>query len=311
MLLHDYLQRLADTSQPFKTSSLIQLSNLPAEQRDEFSAGWRRLPRIRRLEVLENMIELAEDNVELNFDLIFFVALEDEDASVRLYAVRGLWEYERRDLVPLLVAMLKDDPDNLVRAEAALALGRFMLMAEMGNLPERYFQMADQALRKVLENKQEPEEVRARSLEAAAASSASPWVRQSITEAYESGARRLKVSALHAMGRSCDERWLPLVYRELSNDDPEIRYEATVACGAIGEEESVSRLEPLLTDQDVEVRSVAIAALGEIGGGQARSLLLSLLKDGSPEVREAAVEALAELDFAEDPLGFRMRPNEG
>jgi HEAT repeat protein len=93
--------------------------------------------------------------------------------------------------------------------------------------------------------------------------------------------------------------------RELTSDDPELRYEAALACGAIGDRQAVPHLAPLLEDQDQEVREAAIAALGEIGGEEARELLTPLLDDPSPAIRAAAEEALVELEFAADPLSLR------
>ena len=97
-------------------------------------------------------------------------------------------------------------------------------------------------------------------------------MRQAIQNAYESGDHSLKVSAVHAMGRSAESRWLPLLVHELSSDDAELRFEAAVAIGQVAEESAIPHLVPLLTDEDEEVRSAAVSALGEIGGerGQER-----------------------------------------
>ncbi|MEE8369898.1 MAG: HEAT repeat domain-containing protein [Dehalococcoidia bacterium] len=158
-------------------------------------------------------------------------------------------------------------------------------------------------LRRTLEDGGEVEEVRGRALESISSHDGA-WVRQAISEAYESDVRGLKVSAVHAMGRSCESRWLPLVLRELSNEDAEIRYEAALACGSLAEEQAVSGLAPLLEDGDGEVQAAAITALGEIGGGAAKELLQGLADNPSQGVREAASEALRESGFGEDPLSI-------
>jgi HEAT repeat protein len=256
---------------------------------------------------MSQLVGLAEDNIELNFDAVFLACLKDMDAQVRQQAIRGLWEYEGSDLIAPLLRLLGEDEDGAVRAQAALALGRFVLLWEEGRLRSRYFEAVEGALRRILADDKEPEEVRARALEAIGACSSRGWVRQAIQEFYERGVQRLRVSSIHAMGRSGDPRWLPLLFRELCNEDAEARYEAALACGAIGEEEAVSHLWPLLQDGDPEVRSAAIAALGQIGGGEAKSLLISLAADASPSVREALEEALREIDFSEDPLALRLR----
>lgn len=306
MRFEELLRGLRNPAARVRATDLARLSQMTPEQREAFAAVWPTLDRARRRQVVRRLVELAEDNVELNFDMVFSLALEDEDAQVRVEAVRGLWEYEGRDLIGPLLRLLREDADARVRAEAALALGRFVLMYEYGNLRDRYFQEVEAALRRVLEDVTEVDEVRARALEAIGAHDA-PWVRQAIREAYESGVHRLKVGAIHAMGRSCEGRWLPLLLRELASEEPELRYEAAIACGALEDERAVPHLAPLLDDPDREVKEAAIAALGEIGGPRAKALLLGLSRDPSPSVREAALAALSQIDFGEDPLSFRYR----
>lgn len=312
MPISELFRELAETSEPIKATSLTQLSSLTQDETREFKESWPLLNADRKQQLLDLLIDLAEDNVELNFDAVFLGSLADDNAVVRQLAIRGLWEYEERDLAGRLVEVLDRDPSAAVRAEAALALGKYVLLAEMGKLPPRHTEMVEGALQHVLDDKGEPQEVRARALEAAAVRSNVSWVRQGITEAYESDDHRLRISAIHAMGRSCDERWLPLLFRELNSDDAEARYEATVAVGAIGESESILRLQPLIRDEDPEVRGAAIMAIGEIGGERARQLLGALAHDPDEpdDVREAAIDALSEIDFESDPLGYRMRPDE-
>lgn len=306
MNLEEYLQELANPSARLRVAGLELLSHLTPEQAQAFGAVWPKVEVRRRRRVMRELVELGEENVELDFDAVFFAGLEEEDAEVRLQAVRGLWEYERAGLIGPLLRMMEGDENAAVRAEAALALGRFVLLAEYGKLRERYFREVETGLRRVVEDGDEIEEVRARALEAIGSHNSS-WVRQAIQEAYESEIRRVKVSALHAMGRSCEGRWLPLLLRELCSEEPEIRYEAALACGSLGDERALSHLAALLEDPDPEVKEATIAALGEIGGRQARSFLLGLADDPSASVREAAMEALAEIDFDEDPLSFGYR----
>lgn len=306
MLFEELLERLKNPAARVRASELVQLSGMTAEQQGMLRSVWPVLTLARRRELTERLVELAEDNVELNFDGVFFLGLDDQDAQVRVAALRGLWEYEGRDLIGRLLRFLREDMDARVRAEAALALGRFVLLHEYGRLRESHFQEVEAGLRRVVEDKTEVDEVRARALEAIGAFD-SAWVRQAIREAYESGVHRLKVGAIHAMGRSCQRRWLPLLLRALSSNEPEIRYEAALACGSLGEEAAVSHLARLIHDEDEEVREAAIHALGEIGGREAKALLLELSRDRSASIREAALAALAEIDFVEDPLSFRYR----
>jgi len=302
----EYLLELADASTRLKVAELARLSGLNPEQEAAFSAAWPDIDVTRRREVVQELQELLDDNVEFDFDAVFMRGLDDEDAKVRLASVRGSWEHEGPDFIARLVQMMQRDEDAGVRAESALGLGRFVLRFEDGRLRERHFREAEAGLRELLSNAAEIDEVRARALEAIGAHD-DTWVRQAISEAYESGMRRMKVAAVHAMGRSCEPRWLPLLFRELANEEPEVRYEAATALGSLGAEGAVPHLVRSLSDSDQEVRDAAITALGEIGGLDARNALAELVREGSPAVKEAALSALAEIDFEEDPLSYKYR----
>ncbi len=300
----EYLAELRDEGQPLRATRLVYLSHLADEQEEAFLDVWPQIQAERRRQVVRALAELAEDNVELNFDAIFLSCLSDAEPEVRVVGIRGLWEYEHRDLIEPLIRLLQSDDNATVRAEAALALGRFVLQSELGSLPDRYFRQVEQALHRVIDDDGEELEVRGRALEAIGACSL-PWVRQAIDGAYRSNSGRLRVSSIHAMGRNCDPSWLPILFQELKSDDAEMRYEAALACGLLAEETAVPHLAPLLEDEDVEVREVTIAALGEIGGRQARAVLLRYLDDPSRGMREAVQEAISLVDFVEDPLSFR------
>ena len=306
MSLEDYLVELADPSTPLAAARLVNLSNLVPDEASAFEEAWRGTDVQRRRQVVRQLIELAEDNVELNFDAVFRMSLSDSDAEVRRSAIRGLWEYEGRDLIPTLVALLLEDADQRVRGEAALALGRYALKAELGEIRASDASIVDDALRRTIVDPEQTAEVRARAVEAVGARS-QPWVLQIIEDAYHSGQHRLRVSALHAMGRNGDDRWLSTLVRELKSDDAEMRYEAATACGSLGDEAAVPHLMPLLKDDDAEVQEAAIQALGQIGGQEAKRALEDCLASPEERVRDAALAALAEVDFGENPLGFKLR----
>ncbi len=300
------LRDLSDPSIKLKAAGLATLSGLNTDQRSELAKAWPGIEGERRREVVQELLDLGEDNVEFDFDAVFLQGLGDQDAEVRLGSVRGLWEHEGVDLIARLLTLLRGDDDAAVRAEAALALGRFVLRSEEGSLRERHFAAIESGLHEVISNPDEIDEVRARAIEAVGPHD-DAWVRQAISEAYESGVRRLKVAAVHAMGRSCEPRWLPLLLRELANEEAEVRYEAATALGSLGAETAAANLVGALSDPDEEVRQAIIAALGEIGGREAREALVELSHEGPAAAKEAALSALAEIDFEEDPLSFKHR----
>ncbi|KKL86182.1 hypothetical protein LCGC14_1947280 [marine sediment metagenome] len=301
-----YLDGLKDPATQLSVTGLQHLDALESEQAEAFRSAWPEIELERRRQVIHQLVELTEDNIDLNFDTVFFAAMEDGDAAVRCAAMRGLWEHEEHDLIPPLLRLLERDEEAEVRAEAALALGRFVLLSALGNLQEHQYQKVEQGLRRTLEDEMEVEEVQARALEAIGAS-CQPWVREAIEGAYGGEEVRLKISALHAMGRSCEPRWLPVLIDELANDDPEARYEAATALGSLADRRAVTHLAPALNDSDPVVQEAAIMALGQIGGSEAKALLRPLSGDSSPSVQEAVATALTEADFAIDPLTAEYR----
>lgn len=305
-LLEGYLEELWDSTKPLVASRLVNLSDLSLEELAPLVSIWPTIAVDRRRRIVRDLAELAEDNVELNFDAVFRAALSDADSEVRRAAVRGLWEYLGRDLIEPLVRLLHEDAESAVRAESALALGRFVMRAEFEELRPADAERVEKALRHTIDDPAEVVEVRARAVEAVGARSAA-WIRAVIQDAYDSPERRLRISGVHAMGRNCDPLWLPVLFGELTSEDPEMRYEAATACGSIGDEASLPHLLPLIEDEDAEVQAAAIEALGAIGGRAARRALEQVASDPRQHVREAALVALAEADFSDNPLGFGER----
>lgn len=297
MGIQSYLDELADSTRPLKVAKLANLNALSAEERREFERSWPAFDAERRLQILGRLSDLAEDNPELNFDAVHLASIHDPDARVRTAALEGLWEYEGRELIPVLIDLMQTDEDTGVRATAALGLGRYVVLAEFGNLRPSDVPLIEDALTESITDLAEDEEVRGRALESLGARS-EPWVRDLIVDAYSSGSHRMQVSAIHAMGRSCDAEWLPDVIQQLQNDDPELRYEAATAAGMIGDEAAVPHLAFLVHDEDSEVQETAVDALAEIGGPEARAVLVRLLSSGDEWLQEAARDALAHMDLA-------------
>lgn len=304
-IVEAYAQELADPAQPLAVGKLTNLSSLGSEEVTLFTEVWLQMDLSRRQRLVQELIDLAEDTVELNFDAVLFIALTDLDAGVRRSAITGLWEYEGRDFIDSLLDLIARDPNAGVRAEAALSLGRFVLQAELGRLSDSDTARIERALRKAIDSTAEVVEVRGRALESIGARSA-PWVAELIQRAVESTDRRLSLSAVHAMGRSCNVDWLPQAIDALASDDAEMRFEAAIACGAIGDEAATPHLVAAIEDEDVEVQEAAVAALSEIGGAQAKETLEALIAGENERLRDAARAALIELDFAADPLGIKL-----
>jgi HEAT repeat protein len=285
-----------------KAQALMKLSDLRPRQLEGFLETWLRAPVKRRRTVVSMLAELAEDNFELFFDQVFKLVLDDPDPEVRRLAAEGLWENDDIAIAERLLDLLNHDPDVGVRAQAAMTLGHFAYLAEMGELAPADGQRICRALLAAAKDSSAPLEVRRRAVEAVAYFSADPAVKELIVASYEAPEVKMRASALFAMGRNCDARWSPIVLRALESAESELRFEAARAAGELEDRRAVPRLLDLLDDEDTEVRLEAIAALGKIGGDQAKAALLRLTEHEDERTSEAAADALDEAMFAEDPL---------
>ncbi|MCE2490739.1 MAG: HEAT repeat domain-containing protein [Anaerolineae bacterium] len=276
---------------------------------ERFVPVWQELPPARRAGLLHHLTEASESNVDLNYRAPGMLALEDPVAAVRKAAIELLWEDETRELLQKLLLLTQMDQALSVRSEAAGALGRFALAAELGKLDRVQGAAVKEALIDLWQNRREDFELRRRALESLANSS-DVVVPEAIEEAWQSEDVDLRASALYAMGRSCDQRWEEIVLDALRTDDPAMRYEAVRASGELEIIAAVPVLGEMLEDQDVEICEAAIQALGEIGGSRALSLLEKLAtvaEDDSDENRlEAVEEALENASSANLDLNFGL-----
>jgi HEAT repeat protein len=292
------LALLLDNNQPFPPRALYQFSDLAAEDLAALAAAWPQIDATRRCNLLEDLDDLNEANFEVAFDDVFLLGLADESAPVRVAALRSLWESEAPGLMARLIDFLQHDPSEDVRAAAALALGRYVYLGEVDEIPAAQARRVEAALLAVIQS-QEPLEVRRRALEAMAYSS-QPQVAPLIAEAYAASNERLRVSAVFAMGRSADERWTEPVLAELESVSPELRFEAVRAAGELELEDAVPALTRMTQDGDLQVREAAIWSLGQVGGEAARKALKRSLREAAPDERDFIRDALDNLDFTDE-----------
>lgn len=291
----DALRRLRDDAMPAR-SALTALSGANRAQLGAFAETWVRLPAERRREVSRRMVEIAEEDIHADFNILFRYLLDDEDAPVRANAIDGLWEDEDSALIAPFVGFLRSDPDALVRAAAADALGRFALLGEYNRVSSQNADLIHSALLATIRSANEPLDVRRRAIEALAY-----WggemMRDVIANAYVDDDEAMRASAIAAMGRSADNYWSRQVSAELESNEAPMRFNAARAAGELELKSTVKRLIELLNDPDREVQSAAIASLGQIGGNAARAALQEVIESDDAVLTPLAQEALDELEF--------------
>jgi hypothetical protein len=278
------LEELAD-GRELSDSELGAFSDLDRASALEVKRRWPQFQISTRALLLERAGELADVNLDLNFEALGKLALDDPDPEVRERAVNTLWESEDPAVASRFADLATTDAGPGVRAAAAQGLLPFVEAGVMDRVEPGTHERVVQALRKALLDQDVG--VRAAALEAAGPLP-DEWVGSAILEGYESDERELRVAALRAMGASGLDRWAEYIADQLYSGETEMRLEAVLAAGALGSDELVVPLGEALGDDDPEVVLAVIEALGEIGGEEA----IELLNEFAPDVPEGMEEAL-------------------
>src|SRR5262249_7717325 len=301
MVITSYIQEIGARDHKLAMRDLKPLSGLGGQDRDDFWPSWAAITPRRRAEIARSMVELAEDDIDLEFGQTLTWLLDDDDAEVRASAVEGLWENTSVALLHRLLKLLRADPAPSVRAAVAMSLSRFAYQAELEELDDGDAQALREGLLGLILDQRQPLDVRRRALESAGYFASADEIQRQIELAYASAEQLMRESALAAMGRSMLPRWLPTITRELEGQSPALRYEAARAAGEMAEDARtlVPKLTLLLNDSDSEVALAAIWALGQIGGGNAQRVLQQVRKSGDETRQQAAADALEELSLGD------------
>ncbi len=282
------------------------LSGLSEESVQLIAPYWDALPARTRQQVMRQVLETSESNFELDYRTFAIHGLHDPDPMVRETAIETLWEDETLEVMRLLIAAVGQDRSAEVRAAAASALGRFILAGELGSIHEEAAVLAQNAIIAALENAHEEIGVRRRALEAIA-NCGHPLVEGAIRTAYEHSDPRMRISAVFAMGRTCDDRWRDYVLDELNSKIPEMLYEAVRAAGELELLEAVPTLGRLILNEDREVKETAVWSLGEIGGREAIRILEAAAEvaeeNDDDDLLEAIEDALSNANFGSLGIG--------
>jgi HEAT repeat protein len=283
-------------------TQVARLSDLSRVNARALAAAWDSIPEGNRIDLVRRFDELSEDRVELNFRRALRVALDDRSAVVRQLAVAGLWEDDSSELLDRLRDMLVNDESPDVRAQTAAALERYSSLAAAGSLDESVANDLRDVLRRLASDVEAPYAVQRRALESLGPYAADPQISSLVADAIDSDDHGLQCSALYAMGRSQDPRWLPAILHQLGNEDAEIRFEAARAAGLLGSTDALPVLLEAARDEDAEVRHVAIGAIGQIGGRGAVRALERLAEDAGEADLELIQSAIDDVNTLLEPL---------
>ncbi len=291
----DLLTAIGDTTRPLPSAELYRLSDMKPDSAAAYAAAWSTMDVHRRRELMRKLADDCRTNFEVDFRPVALIALEDADHLVRLAAIDTFWDAESPQYVRPMLELALGDPVTAVRANAARALGCFVLQGELGRLPGPIFQELVAKLLGIVKDPDREPLVRCHALESLAAADVGE-INDLILDAYASEEEAFRVSAVSAMGRTSDPAWEPIVLNEMANVSPAVRYHAARAAGLLELRTAVPLLVECLEDPDPQVIAAAIWSLGEIGGQQAQDALESVLDD--EEFGVPILEALEKIDIA-------------
>jgi HEAT repeat protein len=234
--------------------------------------------------------------------------LDDEEAEVRKLALTGLWDYPTSEMIGVLFDKAENDPDEKVRCRAITTLGRYIYEGEMADydfdwgslkeimcedeLPQEDFLQVKEFLLGFYRDQEKTLDERRFAVEALGFLT-DPEVFEIIEEAYAHPDKKMKMSAIFAMGRSGNVRWEDAILDELHSPVKELQIEAIRAAGESGFEGAGRVLQRLTYSDDRDVKLESIWALGQTGWEGAFERLDELTYLGEDaEIREAAELAL-------------------
>jgi hypothetical protein len=301
------IEALLDDSQVFPAIHLHRFSDLNGDDLKALKEIWDQVPTNRRTTLLEDLEDLYEADTLASFEEVARLAISDSHAPVRAAALRLLWDYQGKDLIPVYQLLLEKDPDELVRALAASILGQYVYLGELDEISTNLLRAIEDALFQTVESG-EAKLVRRRALESIGYSSRDE-IPALIRNAFDSGDFEWMASALFAMGRSSDESWSSVIMEMLDHHERDVQLEAVRAAGLL---ELQAARKPLLRMvkagiDDSELRSVVAWSLSQIGGeGVADALDKMLEKAEDDEEAEFIEGAIDNLEFGQGLDDFEM-----
>lgn len=291
--------------EPLPLYYLSRLSDIDTAQLDEIRKIWPDIPAQRRLDIVREVELVSNSNYLLSFQTLCQFVMNDHYPRVREVAVRTLWEYEDKSLIPKFLNMLETDPDVDVRAALITALGKYVYLGEIDKIPPETLDLIVDRLRD-LATGSGATIVKRKALESLGYS-ANSVVPGLIDDAYHSGKDDFVCSALVAMGRSANPTWTSIVLIELTSDSPEVCLEAIKAAGELELQGGTETLINFLDHDDSDIRIASIWALSHIGGKGVAEVLDGLLEYTEDDIEAAIIaEALEDLAFSEEIESFSL-----
>ncbi len=301
ILVKPVVEALLDINHVFPARYLSFFSDISEKGLQAVRKAWPKVAVERKISLLSDLETLMEADSLLCFDEMAKFALEDNDPHVRSRAISLLWESKESRFVEALAEMLNNDPSKLVQVSAAAGLGRFILLGELDEIPEKSFELALSTLRK--KDLETPYKEIQQEILKSLAYTGSPEIERQIERAYADPDLTWQLAAIIAMGRTADERWELSILESMNSQIIAIQNEAVKAAGEIELESARLPLLGMVETgiADLELRLHVVWALARIGGEDVKTALHQLLEEADDDEEINVIEmALDHLDFSEE-----------
>jgi hypothetical protein len=294
----EVINNLLDISKPFNPQFLYFFSDISLDDLEKIKSIWSEVNRDRKYNLLRDLESLMEANTLVSCNDFAYFALQDNNPHIRSQAIRLLWECSDIKLISILINLLQNDSDSEVNASAAAALGKFVLLGELEEIPEKSANMIqDLLIHEYLET--EDDSTKQRILESLGYSS-NENLNQFINNALKKDDKKWHLSALFAISRSANNIWGKVVVEKLTDLDPDIQIEAIKAAGELGiasaKEQIIEFMKSSTPDEELHMQ--AIWALSKIGGNDINELFEEMIEQSDDE------EEIDLLEMAIDNLGL-------
>ena len=224
--------------------------------------------------------------------------LADESPIIRSYAIEVVSATGTKELVSIVVQLLKDDTVE-VRFAAALAIGDMRYLA------------AQYSLRRLLNDTNENIKIGAAYALTRLGKGDFRDIIRRLTKSKDQTARANAVMLLGKLGSKGDMQLLYQTLRALDSDD-KVKIQAVEALATLGDEKIYqSKCWPLLISKYADDRIMGIRAMGQLGTAEAKNAIQTMLYDDILEVRLYAAGQLGVLgDTAgEDEVAVYLSQN--
>jgi len=303
----DVINNLLDNSKPFSSQFLLFFSDLSLDDLEKIKPIWPEVDRERKCNLLKDLESLMEANTLASCDDFGYFALQDHDPRVRSQAIPLFWECSNIKLIPIFINLLQNDSDSEVNASAASALGKFVLLGELEEIPEKSAnKVQDLLINEYL--KIEDDSIKQRILESLGYSS-NKKVNHFITNALKMNDKKWHLSALLAISRSANNIWGKVVLEKLSDLDTDIQIESVKAAGELEIESAKEQIIEIMdsSSPDEELYIQAIWALSKIGGNDIKDLFEKMIEESDDEDETGILEmAMDNLDLSSGMPAFDL-----